>query len=187
MAFIKTISEDEADGKLFDVYDEIQRSRGRLSNVLRIQSLDPKALRAHLDLYMAVVFGKNKEGLARRERELVAVIVSATNGCDYCITHHGEALDKYAKDPDWVKQVATDHAAAGLEGRDAALAAYAVGLTKEPAKGRQEAVEALRAAGFTDTEILDATQVTAYFNFVNRLVHGLGVELEDDADRDYVY
>ena len=67
MAFIKVIGEDEADGKLFEVYDEIQRNRGRVSNILRIQSLNPKGLRAHLDLYMASVFGKG--GLSRREAE----------------------------------------------------------------------------------------------------------------------
>lgn len=40
-------------------------------------------------------------------------------------------------------------------------------------------VDALRAAGLRDDEILDVCQVTAYFNYVNRLADGLGVELEE--------
>ena len=48
-------------------------------------------------------------------------------------------------------------------------------------------VEALKKAGLKDEEILQAAHVVAYFNFSNRLAIGLGVELEDAADRDYHY
>lgn len=185
MAYIRVVGEDEADGKLFDVYDEIQRNRGRVSNILRASSLDPKALRAHLDLYMATVFGKG--GLTRRESELLAVVVSHANGDQYCATHHAEALDRYAKDPAWVKLVASDPAKAKLSEREAALVHYALALTKHPNKGMKEAVSALRSRGFTDEQILQATQVVAYFNFANRISLGLGVELEADGERDYHY
>lgn len=185
MSYIKVVGEDEAEGKLFEVYDEIQRNRGRVSNILRAQSLNPKGLRAHLDLYMATVFGKG--GLTRRESELLAVAVSATNGDQYCLTHHTEGLDRHARDPDWVKQVAKDPAKAKLSEREAALVHFAVGLTKDPSKGRKEAAAALKARGFTDEQILQATEIVAYFNFVNRLSLGLGVQLEPDGERDYHY
>ncbi len=185
VAYIKVLGEDEAEGKLFDVYDEIQRNRGRVSNVLRIQSLNPKALRAHLDLYMATVFGKG--GLSRREAELIAVVVSATNECTYCVVHHSEALERYAKDPAWVKQVAADPKKAKMSDREALLVDYAIGLTKEPAKNRKKAIDTLKAAGFTDEQMLQATDIIGYFNFVNRLALGLGVDLEADGERDYHY
>ena len=185
MAYIKVIGEDEADGKLFEIYDEIQRNRGRVSNILRVQSLNPKALRAHLDLYMATVFGKG--GLSRREAELLAVVVSAANGDQYCLTHHSEGLDRHARDPAWVHQVATDPAKAKLSDRESALAHYALGLTKDPAKGRKEAVSALKARGFIDEQILQAAEIVAYFNFANRLSLGLGAELEGEGERDYHY
>ncbi len=185
MAFIRVIGEDEAEGPLFKIYDEIQRSRGRLSNILRIQSLSPKTLKAHLDLYMATVFGKG--GLSRRERELIAVVVSAVNECEYCYVHHGEALNKYAKDDALVKQLQTDYTKADLPDRERALVDYAAELTRTPQSGRKEAVDALRKAGLADDEILQATEIVAYFNFVNRLASGLGVDLEDDEARDYDY
>ncbi len=56
---------------------------------------------------------------------------------------------------------------------------YAVKLTSSPADMRQEDVELLRSSGLGDDEILDVCQVTAYYNFVNRMAQGLGVELED--------
>ena len=55
---------------------------------------------------------------------------------------------------------------------------YAASLTREPSADSAPRVAALRAAGFDDESILSATEIVAYFNFVNRLAHGLGVELE---------
>lgn len=58
---------------------------------------------------------------------------------------------------------------------------YAVALTLEPARDSAGRIERLRSAGLSDEELLHATQITAYFNFVNRMAHGLGVELEERA------
>jgi uncharacterized peroxidase-related enzyme len=55
---------------------------------------------------------------------------------------------------------------------------YAVKLTLSPREMEPADLDALRAAGLEDREILDACQVTAYYNYVNRLADGLGVELE---------
>ena len=55
---------------------------------------------------------------------------------------------------------------------------YAVKLTRTPWEMREEDVQALRRVGFSDAAILDVNQVTGYYAFVNRLVDGLGVELE---------
>ena len=56
---------------------------------------------------------------------------------------------------------------------------YAAKLTASPPDIKKQDVEELREEGFSDAAILDINQVTAYFAFANRLVDGLGVELED--------
>ena len=55
---------------------------------------------------------------------------------------------------------------------------YAVKLTRSPDAVGASDVDALRLVGMTDGEILDVCQITAYYNYVNRLADGLGVELE---------
>lgn len=185
MAYIRVIHEDEAEGKLFDLYDEIQRNRGRVSNILRAQSLDPKAMRAHLDLYMATCFGKG--GLSRREAEVMAVAVSTANGDAYGMTHHKDALRRYSHDAGWIEAMAKDAAKAAATPREKALVEYAIALTREPQKGVQKQVEGLKKAGLKDEEILQAAHVVGYFNLANRIAIGLGVELEPDGDRDYHY
>ena len=71
-----------------------------------------------------------------------------------------------------------DYRRAPLAPADRSMLDYAVKLTRTPWEMSQEDVQALRRAGFSDAAILDVNQVTGYYAFVNRLVDGLGVELE---------
>ena len=68
---------------------------------------------------------------------------------------------------------------AKLSYQDRVMLDYAVKLTNTPAEIEELDVVLLRETGFSDTAILDICQVTAYYNYVNRLADGLGVELED--------
>jgi len=56
---------------------------------------------------------------------------------------------------------------------------YAVKLTRDPGAMAPCDTEALQAAGFGDRAILDICQIVSYYNYVNRLADGLGVELEE--------
>jgi uncharacterized peroxidase-related enzyme len=60
----------------------------------------------------------------------------------------------------------------------AALCRYARKLTLRPADMREDDLQPLRALGLDDRAIVDASQVVAYFNYVNRVAEGLGVERE---------
>ncbi len=82
MARIKMIPEEKAEGKLKEIYDELIQKRGALSEVLMIQSLHPDSIRSHTKLYMDIMFSKTS--LSRAEKEMIAVVVSAANGCFYC-------------------------------------------------------------------------------------------------------
>ncbi len=71
-----------------------------------------------------------------------------------------------------------DYRKAPISSADRAMLDYAVKLTKAPWEMAQEDVDKLRGEGFSDGAILDINQITGYYNFVNRLADGLGVELE---------
>lgn len=81
MPYIRTVADDEAEGVLRREYDASLRRAGKVFNVVRIQSLRPRVLRASIALYTALM---TEEGaLPRWVRELLAVVVSRTNGCHY--------------------------------------------------------------------------------------------------------
>ena len=71
-----------------------------------------------------------------------------------------------------------DWRAAGLSPKRLAMLGYAVKLTRTPAAVSDDDVEALRAAGFSDRDILDIVEVVAYYAYANRIADGLGIETE---------
>ena len=81
MPHIRLIDVDEADGLLKEEYDAAVERAGKVFNILKSVSLNPPVLRASMELYKAIMFGPST--LTRQERELLATVVSATNGCYY--------------------------------------------------------------------------------------------------------
>lgn len=81
MAWIRTIPPAEAAGELQELYDAAVRRAGRVFNIVRLQSLNPPALRASVELYRTLMLGPGP--LPRPVRELLATVTSATMGCFY--------------------------------------------------------------------------------------------------------
>lgn len=184
MAWIEVIDEDDATGDLRETYDQILDARGKLSNIMRIHSLNPQAMMAHIELYQCLLFGRS--GLRRAEREALATVVSVTNDCAYCTRHHAEALKAYWKDQQRVDRLIDDYQSVEDE-RLRAMLGFGAKLTRTPAAVSEDDVQALRDAGFSDADILDITLITSYFNFVNRIAEGLGVEFTEAEATGYDY
>lgn len=81
MAWIKTIEPEEATGELKQEYDKALGRAGKVFNILRVQSLNDRTLRASMELYLATMYGPS--GLSRAEREMLATVVSWANRCFY--------------------------------------------------------------------------------------------------------
>lgn len=178
MPFIDVIDYEKSEGELREIYDDLIQTRGKLAEVHKIQSLNPKSIVAHMDLYLVLMFGKSP--LKRYQREMIAVVVSKANNCDYCQVHHAEALEFYWKDKDKVERFCTDYRSVDLSESDLELCHFAWNTTlKAREDGKQ--IEKLKSLSFTDRHILDATLIISYFNFVNRIVLSLGVSLEENA------
>jgi len=186
MAWIETIDVDDAAGELRALYDEIAEKRGKVSNVLKVHSTHPSALKEHLDLYDAIMFEASP--LSRAQREALAVVVSAANECDYCVRHHAEALNAYWKDEERVNRLAEDLTALDDLGPQLRTACeVAAKLTKAPGAMSEAEVSRLREAGWSDRAVLDIVLVTSYFNFVNRITNALGVQATEEEATGYEY
>ncbi len=185
MAWIRVVDEDEADGKLKKIYERIKRERGKLSNIMKVHSLHPSAMKTHMNLYLAIMF--SHFGLKREEKELIAVVVSAANKCEYCMHHHAEALNHYWKDDEKIQRLVQDFRLLDLSEKKQEILEYAVKLTKMPDKVEEGIVQNLRESGFSDEDILTINLVTSYFNFVNRIALGLGVEFTPEEIEGYKY
>lgn len=81
MAHIRLVSDSEASGVLARLFAEARSRAGRVWNIVRIMGLRPRQLQASMSLYREIMFGES--GLTRAEREMVATVTSAVNGCFY--------------------------------------------------------------------------------------------------------
>lgn len=185
MANIKIIQPDDATGYLEEIYHQILESRGKIAEVYKVQSLNPRSIIRHLDLYLTLMFGKSP--LSRARREMIAVVVSASNECDYCIKHHSSALDHYWKDKRKVNRLIQDYTKAGLGEHDEYLCELAQISTRVPGSRKiPQILKKLKNSGADDRTILDATLIISYFNFVNRIVLILDPDPEDSPEG-YIY
>jgi uncharacterized peroxidase-related enzyme len=94
------------------------------------------------------------------------------------VTHHRRGLRRLLKNDDLLARIESNWTAAGLDDRRVAMLRFAELLTRTPGATSPDDVEALRAAGFTDRDVLDIVEVTAYYAYANRIADGLGITLE---------
>jgi uncharacterized peroxidase-related enzyme len=92
-------------------------------------------------------------------------------------SHEKDLRSEVESDPQR-KAVQEDYRLAGLTPREVALLDFAVKLTKLPSSVRKDDLDALRGHGLTDAQLVDAVHCIGYFNFINRVLDGLGVDPE---------
>jgi uncharacterized peroxidase-related enzyme len=164
VAFIRLIGAAEASGLLKSEYDAAIERAGRVFNILSAMSPRPRVLRAFVALALEIMNGPS--ALSERDRRLLALAVSRTNGCRYSTGVYERELQ----------------ALAGAEGAETpalrALCDFAVKLTREPSSIAGEDIDGLRAHGYADEAIHDAVQVVALLNYANRIADGLGIDEE---------
>ncbi|NIS88616.1 MAG: peroxidase-related enzyme [Woeseiaceae bacterium] len=183
MTWISTISYDDAEGALKELYDRIKGPNDNVDNIMLAHSLRPHTMTGHMTLYKYVLHHP-RNTLPKSYLETVGVYVSLLNECDYCVEHHFAGLARLLGDDERAAEIrrsleAGDPAAA-FTGRELAGLEYAARLTTAAGTLDEGAVEALRDAGFDDGEILELNQVTAYFAYANRTVLGLGIATDGD-------
>lgn len=150
------------------------------SPYFRLLAHHPSSLETRTAVDKAVFLGR--PGLSRGERELAATVTSRVNGCVLCTSVHARFTSTFTRRPDDVVRLLEGGVDIELDGRWRAIADAAAALTAVPSVFGDEHVDALVAQGFTEIEILDIVQSTAFFAWANRLMLSLGESAAPDAD-----
>ena len=183
MAWIKTIDYGEAEGKLKKLYKRVKGPNDNVDNVLKIHSLRPHTLNGHMVLYKSVLHHK-ENAFPKWYLETVGTYVSHLNQCSYCFDHHAQGVRKNLADNvrfhEIVKAIKTDSFEGIFDDKLKAGIDYAKQLTLNHAAISENSISDLKKVGFDDGEILEINQLVSYFNYVNRMVVGLGVNTDGD-------
>ncbi len=81
MSWIKMISYEESNGELREHFEPLQYEPGKIDHILQIHSLIPSTISSHNEFYRDIMF--KRSDLSRKERELIATVVSISNECHY--------------------------------------------------------------------------------------------------------
>jgi uncharacterized peroxidase-related enzyme len=183
MSWIKTIEYSEADANLKRMYDRVKGPNNNVDNVLKIHSLRPHTLTGHMTLYKSVLHNSNNS-LPKWYLEAIGVYVSYLNTCNYCVDHHYEGfsrlLDDDIKASLFKEAVQNNTLESFFDAKYFGGIIYARLLTLEHSKITKETINNLIDLGFSEAEVLEINQLASYFNYVNRMVIGLGVNTEGD-------
>jgi len=184
MAYIQCIHPERAEGKLAEVYRRVSGPGGQVDNVLQAHSLRPHTLQGHLALYKSVLHHSGNH-VPQWFLEAVGVLVSQLNQCIYCARHHGTGLRRLlaadeARADALLASLQSDQPGEPFTPAELVALSYARKLTRSPGEIAQSDIEALRAHGYSDGEILEINQVASYFAYANRTVLGLGVTIEGE-------
>jgi uncharacterized peroxidase-related enzyme len=174
--WITSIGPEQASGTLAEAYQMQQDELGRITALTQIGSLYPELVLTRLRLYEVAEGAPSAiPGWARRA---VALLTSALNGCKFCTVGHTQGLSEagYAPLAEAIK-LRPDTASSGDPAVDALLT-YVRKLVRRPGEIAEQDIGSLRAAGWSDMDILDVNNLSAYYSYINRVATGLGLTRE---------
>ena len=151
---------------------------GFIPNVLAAYTFDAEKLDAFIAMHDDLM--RAPSGLSKLEREMIAVVVSATNRCFYCLVAHGAAVRALSGDPQLGEQLVMNWRVADLDPRQHAMMAFAEKMTLSSARIDEADRQGLRDVGLTDRDIWDVAAVAGFFNMTNRVASATDMRPNDE-------
>ena len=183
MTWIKTVPYEEAEGKLLKLYDRVKGPDNNVDNIMMAHSLRPHTMEGHMAIYKYVLHHP-RNTIGKWFLETIGVYTSMLNDCHYCIEHHYIGLTRLLNDDARSTSIRSALESGQLsdafDAKQTAALEYVHKLTKDAGQMKPTDIETLRNTGWDDGEILEINQVTAYFNYANRTVLGLGINTDGD-------
>jgi uncharacterized peroxidase-related enzyme len=175
--FIQTIAEANAEGTLKEIYESDRKNMGFVPNHGKVFSLRPDVLET-----WRAFQGSIRKHLRLRRYELVTLAAAQALNCRYCLLAHGAILTRNGVSVDQLRAILTDFRDAGLEPAEVAMMDFAQKIARSANEMTQTDVDALRALGFEDADILDITLTATMRSFASKTFNALGAGADPAYD-----
>lgn len=118
----------------------------------------------------------DETALSFRLKELIALLVSIENGCKFCVGVHKQIAQRLGMSEEEVENAAKGIGHVQAEENEKKLLAFCLKASrKDNYKTTPEDIEAIKEAGFTEQQILEAVAIVGYFNYINTISNVLGL------------
>ncbi len=173
MSWIPLVSVDEATSETKNIYDFLQNTWGFVPNYYQALGPYPELLKDQVDMFTHVMFVER--ALPRVVKEQIALVVSGINLSNYCLAAHLEILGRLGFDRAFARKLAMNFEGAPVEPKVMALFKFVAKVSRQPADVVHQDFDAVREAGWTDTEITEAALVASLYACANRFSAAIGL------------
>ncbi|SFM17316.1 peroxidase-related enzyme [Shimia aestuarii] len=156
----------------------VQEKAGFIPNVFLTLAHRPDEFRAFMAYHDALM--EKDSGLTKADREMIVVVTSSDNSCQYCVVAHGAILRIRAKDATIADQVAANYRKADITPRQMAMLDFAIKVSNDARAICEGDFETLRAHGFSDEDIWDIAGVTSFFGLSNRMANFISMRPNEE-------
>lgn len=174
--FLETIGEDEATGRIAEIYESQKAQLGFVMATARSFTTRPDLLPIYTEFSDRIRAGFS---LGLRKWRLITLIAAKHIPSTYCSYVYGKQLIGDLGSKEAVMAVQRDFRTAGLSGRDVEMLTYAQTIAKDASQVSQAHIDRLRSVGFTDREICDIALCASFRCFVSRFFDAVGAGPED--------
>ena len=171
MSHIAVPARDAVPAASKPLLDAVEKQLGLVPNMFRVIGLSPNALQGYLSLNAALA-----KTLDVKTRERIALAVAQVNGCDYCLSAHSYLATNLAK-LDAAEIAKNRHGSSGDAKANAAVA-FAATVTQQRGQVSADDIQSVRAAGYTDGQIVEIVAVVAENVFTNFLNIVAGTDID---------
>lgn len=144
------------------------------SALLEVFRAYPGTSKPLLEYHEALLRGESP--LTPGERELIAAYVSGLNACSYCHGIYTATAEAFGVEEGLLEALLMDVDSSPVDEKMKPILRYVQKLTSVPSRMTPADADAVYAVGWDDQALHTAVSVCALFNFMNRLVEGLGIE-----------
>lgn len=171
MAFVRTISPSDAEGRVREMYQEARGRFGYVPNWMRAFSLRPDVRDGWAALLRSI-----QSNLPVRSYELATLAAARALRSSYCSLAHGSVLADKVFDAATVTAIMKGVHEGPLEPREQAMMAFVEKVVLNADRITSSDIEVLRSHGYRDEDIFDLAAAAAARCFFSKLLDALGVQ-----------
>jgi uncharacterized peroxidase-related enzyme len=173
---LPVVEESNANGEVADLYQHFRTHFGRpdVPGILKCFATHPPLLRHMMDLSERLIFADG--ALTRRQKEMIATLVSVENSCPYCADSHAYFLRVHGGSPETLQAIEQRNLKSpALSTAEQLLLGFVQKVNRDSHRIDTADVAALSEAGWSELQIAEAIHVAALFATFNRVANAFGL------------
>ena len=171
--WIEIAPPEKATGDLRRAYDEILATRGRVPDIRSVMAGEPLVVEGFAYFYPENNYACRS--IDRRLAEMIATVAGVANGSKFGGPAHARQLVQITGDEAFARQLLDDYTRAAITAKERILLDYVCKLSKSPGAMTKADIDGLRAAGWSDPQIVATVHITAFFAYMNRVAEAFGL------------